>query len=53
MIEYMCRNYSEHELECCCVKYILEHQMYFLAQKSLMQEVKEPLEFGSQPHLHF
>ena len=49
----MCRNYSECELECCSIKHILEHQMDFLAHKSLMQEVKEPLGFGSQPHLHF
>ena len=48
----MCRNYSEHELECCYVRHILEHQMDFLA-KSLMQEAKGPLGFGSQPHLHF
>ena len=29
-----------------------EHQMDFLALNSLMQKVG-PLEFGSQPHLHF
>ena len=48
----MCRNYSERELEC-CMEHTLEYQTDFLAQKSLMQEVKEPLEFGSQSHLHF
>ena len=34
------------------LQHILEHQMDFLAQRSLMQETKE-LEFGSQPHWHF